>query len=102
MLPQQHRGWGKLLVSDENTGYPCTYDLCPTCIQKIAALLDLKTGEQLLRERGELIRTGLSAYGVPSPLTMEKSSPVLSKTCETCNEPYVGDSCYFCPVEAIR
>jgi hypothetical protein len=88
VLQRPERGWGTLHASDETTGFPYSYDLCSACIRKITELLGLKTGEELFRERDEMFRAVLPAVDLPAPVP---------KNCETCGEPYVGDSCYFCP-----
>lgn len=95
VLPLHEKGWGTLHASDEKTGYSCSYDLCPACVQKIVTLLGLKSVEALFREQTALRHTAYAR--LPGLQGVEDEEPEPPKTCATCNEPYVGDSCYFCP-----
>jgi len=95
VMPRTEPGWGTLHATDAARDFPYSYDLCPACIQKIAELLGLKTGEDLALERDALFRTALSEYSVPPSSTDLPSVP--PNKCVTCGEPYVGETCYFCP-----
>jgi hypothetical protein len=87
---RQYRGWASVHVSDEKTGHLGSYDLCPACVQKMATLLGLKSPEEMFREQVASLDV-IDVPGVdPTPL-------LPPKTCEKCSEPYVGESCYFCP-----
>ncbi len=97
LAPQrQYPGWATIHVKDEN-GHPGSYDLCPACFQKMAVLLGLKSPEEMFREQVD----SLNVLDVPGIEPFDAPPPLLPpKTCEKCREPYVGDSCYFCPLEA--
>jgi hypothetical protein len=98
MLPLHEKGWGTFHASDEKTGYSCSYDLCPSCSQKIATLLGLKSVEDLFQEQTALRHTAYANLpGLPGLPGGEETPPEPPKHCETCKEPYVGASCYFCP-----
>ena len=98
-------GWAVVNFIDEKTGFPCSWDLCPGCVQKIVDLLGLPTGEQLFRADG-LGLPGLSIRGLPGMpgvigmTSLDDAPPEPPKHCDTCKEPYVGTSCYFCPPTA--
>lgn len=96
LAPQrQVAGWATVYGSDEKTGFHFSYDLCPACLLKIVTLLGLKTAEELFHERDAEFRSTLAAYDSPPDEPVQPP-----KTCETCKEPYVGESCYFCPPPA--
>lgn len=95
LAPQrQYLGWASVHVKDEKTGYPCSYDLCPACVQKMVTLLGLQSAEEMLHAQMAV----LNVIDVPAADPTPRLPP---KTCETCGEPYVGESCYFCPPPAV-
>jgi len=95
LAPQrQYRGWATVHGKDEKTGHPGSYDLCPACVGKMVTLLGLKSPEEMFHEQV----ASLNVIDVPG---IDPSPPLLPpKTCEQCSEPYVGESCYFCPPPA--
>jgi hypothetical protein len=78
-LQLQPVGWGKLLTSDVKTGFPSSYDLCPTHVDQIIKQLGLPNQQQAM-------------------YTPTLSPTPTLKTCEKCTQPYVGESCYFCEI----
>lgn len=93
VLPRMKPGWGTLHASDEATGFSYSYDLCAACIGKIVELIGLKTGEEMARERNTSFRAMLSEQ-VDLPIAPPNK-------CGTCGEPYVGETCYFCPPPSV-
>jgi hypothetical protein len=91
--PRQHLGWAMVHGLDEKTGSHFSYDLCPACLQKMIAALSLVPVEVM--HRAQMVALGI--VDMPGIDTDPLAPPTL---CATCKEPYVGESCYFCPPAA--
>ena len=96
LAPQrQAAGWASVHGVDEEKGFHFSYDLCPACVQKMIEALGLKPAEVMHREQ-------MIALGVVDVPGIEAPPLLPPKTCEACKEPYVGESCYFCPPKATE
>ncbi len=94
LAPQrQQAGWASVHGIDEKTASHFSYDLCPACVLKLIEALGLVPPEVQHREH-------MAALGVLAVPGIEGPPLVPAKTCGTCGEPYVGESCYFCPPKA--